>query len=94
MANGKVGAPSGNKNGVKQNRVWADAIRKCIAQGKRLDKLAAKLVDLAEAGDLQALKEIGDRLDGKAAQQIVGSEPDGGHKLVVEVIRFADQDSQ
>ena len=79
MANGKVGAPAGNQNGAKQNRMWADAIRKCIVQGKSLDRLALKLVDMAIEGDMAAIKEIGDRLDGKAVQQVVGGGEDGEH---------------
>ena len=37
-----------------------------------LDKLADKCVELAIAGEGWAMKEIGDRLDGKPAQAIVG----------------------
>lgn len=39
---------------------------------KEIDALAEKLLDLVAAGDLAALKEFGDRLDGKPAQAIVG----------------------
>ena len=35
-----------------------------------LDELAEKLLELVEAGDLGALKEFGDRLDGKPGQTI------------------------
>jgi hypothetical protein len=65
-----AGAPIGNTNARKENRMWADAIRKTIIQGKRLDALAEKLVSMAAEGDMQALKEIGDRLDGKPSQSI------------------------
>jgi hypothetical protein len=65
-----AGAPKGNTNARKENRMWADAIRKTIVQGKRLDALAEKLVSMAVDGDMQALKEIGDRLDGKPSQSI------------------------
>ncbi len=46
------------------------------AHDDKRDKLRAvadKLVELAIAGDMQAIKEIGDRLDGKPAQAIEGS---------------------
>jgi hypothetical protein len=46
--------------------------------GKKTTKLAliaGKLVDLAVAGDVQAIKEISDRVDGKAPQSI--TTPDG-----------------
>lgn len=76
-----MGAPIGNTNGKKENRLWADAIRKKVIQGKSLDKLAAKLVQMAEEGDMSALKELGDRLDGKAKQQIEATGLDDGPVL-------------
>ena len=33
---------------------------------------ADKLLDACEAGDLAAIKEFGDRIEGKAAQAIIG----------------------
>jgi hypothetical protein len=38
----------------------------------RLRSIAEKLVELAECGEIHAIKEIADRLDGKPAQTIVG----------------------
>jgi hypothetical protein len=60
--------------------------RGCGDRIKALDELAAKLLDLVAAGDLGALKEFGDRLDGKPAQIIVGgSEEDGPPvRLIIE----------
>ena len=74
------GAQPGNKNAAK-NKPWAEAIRKAIARrdlegdSQALNKLAEKLLTQCDAGDLAALKELGDRLDGKANQSISG--PDG-----------------
>jgi len=65
----KRGAPVGNTNAVKP-KIWTDAVRKAIVQGENLNLLAKALVDKAIAGDISALKEIGDRLEGKATQQI------------------------
>lgn len=48
--------------------MWSDAVRKALLSGKKLDTLANKLVDMACAGDIQAIKEVGDRLDGKPVQ--------------------------
>lgn len=84
------GAPKGNSNAVK-GKMWSDAVRKAIKQGKKLDKIAEKLIGMALEGDMQAIKEIGDRLDGKATQAITGE--DGG-PLTVEIIRFADKSSK
>lgn len=76
-----VGAPEGNQNAAK-GTPWRHAIRRAlenrsrIAQKEALDDLAEKLLAACDAGDLTALKELGDRLDGKANQSISG--PDGG----------------
>ena len=71
-----MAAPKGNKNATKGS-MWADALRMELAQDKkRIRKLTRDLLDKAESGDVPALKEIGDRLDGKALQSISG--PGGG----------------
>lgn len=72
-----MGAPAGNKNATK-NKPWADAINRALLaeDGKKLRALADKLVSVALDGDVTALREIGDRLDGKPAQAITG--PGGG----------------
>lgn len=77
------GAQPGNKNATK-NRPWAEAINRVLLaeDGKKLRALAEKLVEKALEGDVSALKEIGDRSDGKPAQAIVGA--DGGD-LVVKI---------
>ncbi len=69
------------KNGREQ-KPWADAIKRALARaeldpksgGRSLNVLAERLLDKAAEGDLAALKELGDRLDGKPAQAIVGDE--------------------
>lgn len=68
-----VGAPLGNKNAVKENRLWSDTIRRALAQknGAKLRALVDRLIDRAAEGDIAALKEIGDRIDGKAAQALL-----------------------
>lgn len=63
---------SGTNKG--KDKPWSDALRLVVfrddAEGKRrLLKLAEACADAAEAGDMQAIKEIGDRLDGKPAQE-------------------------
>ena len=70
------GAPIGNKYATK-GTMWADALRMELAQDKkRIRKLTRALLDKAESGDVPALKEIGDRLDGKANQSISGPNGD------------------
>lgn len=79
-------APLGNQNARKENRLWSETIRRVIAQNDsaKLRKAAEALVAAAEAGDIAALKELGDRIDGKAAQQVlIGG--DGQEPLSVEL---------
>lgn len=80
------GAPLGNKNATK-NKIWADALRKELAGNKNakvLRNLARVLIAEAEGGNMQAMKEIGDRLDGKPVQGIEGSGDSG--EIVIRVI--------
>lgn len=93
MSNGKVGGQPGNKNSSRQNRLWADTIRRVLAQDAdpdRLRRLAERLLAKAEEGDMAALKELGDRLDGKPSQQVELTGNDGGPVL----IRATDTDER
>jgi len=72
----KRGAPLGNKNAVGGNeRLWDAAVRRAIAQddANRLRAAAEMLLTLAANGEQWAIKELGDRLDGKAAQAVIMS---------------------
>ena len=77
----KVGGQPGNTNSSKNNRIWANTIRKLAIQEdyKRIHAIAEKLFEKAAEGDLGAMKEVGDRLDGKAVatQELTG--PDGSN---------------
>jgi len=77
----KVGGQPGNTNSSKSNRIWANTIRKLAIQEdyKRIHAIAEKLFEKAAEGDLGAMKEVGDRLDGKAVatQELTG--PDGSN---------------
>ncbi len=58
----------------------------------KLRKIAEKLVENAMDGDIQAIKEVADRLDGKASQAIIGDEESPVsvvHKGVREIVRPA-----
>jgi len=88
----QVGAPLGNKNNTKA-KPWADAIRRSLARredgdhGKSLNELADALLDKAAEGDMSALKELGDRLDGKSAQSVTVGNEDGKPFSIEQVIR-------
>lgn len=81
------GAPVGNDN-AKKAKIWSEALRKHITQNHDLPKLAKALVNKALEGDVTAMKEIGDRLEGKVVQRVEGS-GEGGEftiKLIERVI--------
>ena len=75
------GAPQGNKNG-QRGTDWRDAIRYELARiGREVDgddpaykkglrKCAQEFIKAAQEGEGWALKELGDRMDGKPAQAI------------------------
>lgn len=48
---------------------------------EELERIADKLRAMARAGDIQAIKELADRVDGKAPQAIVG---DGENPILVK----------
>ncbi len=66
---------SGNPSGQQKEKLWRKSLDRAIAQddGERLRKAAEKLLDLAASGEMWATRELGDRLDGKAAQQLIHS---------------------
>lgn len=72
--------------GPKSDKAWADAIRIAVNEHldgdpkkpKKIRQLATNLVNLALEGKSWAVKEVGQRLDGKPKQQQELSGPDGG----------------
>ena len=74
-----MGAPVGNQNAVKP-QLFADALKRALLaeDGKKLRALADKLIAKAEEGDVTALKEVADRMDGKPKQATELSGPNGG----------------
>jgi len=83
VATKKSGGQPGNKNGTK-GKLCADAIRKAVIQGKNLQPLAKKLVQLALEGDMVAMKEVFDRLDGKVTTTIAS---DKDQPFTIEIRR-------
>lgn len=65
-------------SGRKGDKMWRDAINTALRQDPdKLKRLANKLLAECEAGNMQALKELGDRLDGKPTQQVDVGNVDG-----------------
>ena len=72
-----------NPKGAKSDKLWRDAIMLAVnrlskdGKTKHLYILADRLVLKAASGDVAAIREVGDRLDGKPAQSIgLGQAPD------------------
>lgn len=66
----KSGGQPGNNNAGK-SKDWEAAIRRALGKNRlALERCAMALVRAAENGDMQALKELGDRLDGKPKQEM------------------------
>ena len=65
-----------NPKGAKSDKIWREAIMRAVrrvhtgTRTQHLERLADKLVKQGLAGDVSALREIGDRLDGKPTQGI------------------------
>ncbi len=91
-----AGAPKGNQNGAKA-KVWSAAINRALdkrtkLEGKQaLDELAEQLLANCDSGDMTALKELGDRLEGRPQQSIVGAD-DG--PLTIQIVKYAGSDTE
>lgn len=83
------GAPVGSTN-RHDGRIWRQAILNALRKRSRSDRMEAleqiadKLLRLCQLGSVPALRELGDRIDGKAPQAIIG-DPD--NPLFVKAVR-------
>lgn len=87
-----MGAPVGNQNAAKA-KVWSAAIHRALekrgkAKADALEALAEKLLTKCDEGDMAALKELGDRLDGKPVQALTGGD---GEPLFGPVVAAAEE---
>ena len=89
-------ANQGNKNSSKEKRIWGNIIRKLAIQEdyKRLHAMAEKLYEKAAEGDLGAIKEVGDRLDGKAIATTELTGLDGSDLPLSIGLRFVEPESK
>ena len=82
---------AGNANsGPKREKPFRDALMLAIKEAeaqpnhhRALRRVAERLLDEAAAGNVQAMKEIADRLDGKVPQGVIGGE-DGDPSIKVD----------
>jgi hypothetical protein len=69
---------SGNPNGRPKSKPFREAIQRALEEAgddkKALQAVATALVGKAMMGDVPAIKELADRMDGKVAQAIIGGE--------------------
>src|SRR5262249_34057086 len=83
-----------NPRGQQRDKIYREALRLKLAdmsEGvdlKKLRQIARAHIEKAAAGDMQAIKELADRLDGRPAQILEPSGPDSepitknGHQIV------------
>ena len=74
-----MAAPKGNQNAAKAKQ-WSAAIERALdkralkkgnkSRAEALEELAETFLVACEEGNLMALKELADRLDGKPAQSV------------------------
>lgn len=89
-----AGRPPGSQN---KDKPFRDALRMEIAAAgedhKALRMIAMALLSKAATGDVQAIKEVADRLDGKVPQGIVGGD-EGDAPIRIEEVRRVIVDPQ
>lgn len=81
--------------GSKPDKLWRDALMVAIKRAGDDDprpyiaRIAERCVQMAAAGDMQAIKEIGDRVDGKAAQSVTvdGTAEGGAISMIVTGVK-------
>ena len=89
VSTNKGGAPLGNQNGRK-GKLFHDALRIALVQEdrKKLREITEKLVTAAINGEPWAVKEIMDRVDGKAIQATEITGADGGDISALHTINI------
>jgi len=88
----KKGGQPGNQNPAN-GALWKAALHRALAKRSKsrkdmkdaLDDLAEKFLAQCDEGQVPAFKELGDRLDGKAAQLVLGPGENGEHLASVKV---------
>jgi hypothetical protein len=70
-----------NPRGQQRDKLYREALRLELAAAgedlKKLREIAKVHIEKAAAGDMQAIKELADRLDGRPAQILEHSDPNG-----------------
>lgn len=88
---GKGGQPGNNNAG--KNKPFAEAIERALLKRSKVDqadallKVAEQLIMSAESGDLQAIKELADRTDGKAMQSVAVNVSEMSHEEWLQTLQ-------
>src|SRR5215471_1714403 len=86
--------------GQQRDKPYREALRMELAAAgedmKKLREIARTHIEKAVAGDMQAIKELADRLDGKPAQMLEHSGPDSEPitKVVNEIVHVYETREQ
>lgn len=78
------GRPIGAQN--KDKRFRAALVRQFEKHPELLDQMAERLCATAVSGDMGAIREVADRMDGKVPQTLEGNGENGA--IVVKVMQF------
>ena len=90
---GESGNPKGQPHRTK---IWRDAIVRAIKRRElkdplAMEKLADKLLNAIDDGDIAAMKEFGDRVDGKVSQPVGGADDLPPQKVQLDFTKLSDQ---
>jgi len=86
--NNSRGGQLGNKNQSK-NKPFLDAMRRALAQNpQKIASIVDKVLEKAEEGESWAVKEVADRLDGKAVQANTFEDAEGNNVITSLEVRF------
>src|SRR5262245_2789925 len=84
-------SPTRHPRGQQRDKIYREALRLELAdmsEGvnlKKLREIARAHIEKAAAGDMQAIKELADRLDGRPGQILEHSVPDS--KPITKIVR-------
>jgi hypothetical protein len=87
-----------NPRGQQRDKIFREALRLELAEAgdslKKLREIANALIEKAVGGDMQAIKELADRLDGKATQMLEHTAPSSleRRKLTYEIVHVTREE--
>lgn len=73
---------SGNPGGRPKTKIWRAALMSMTTR-EDIEDMARALIDKCKNGDIPAIKEFADRIDGKAIQEITGKDGDQLQSVII-----------